>query len=1737
MAIAKGILEVWKPQIRIVRNTGALEELLEPAVWVSCDTYENAALNVRRGNALTSFNYSDKVFEPTVASFRLSNRPHDFKAIDSDIYEYVYKDSEGTGIPVPSSMYDSTQPYYGLTAGTGNVRLRQRWGVFTNFFYEFQHIRLVDKETHLVLFQGRITKISKKYEDGNGSVVVIEARDALDQIANISNSNLVKNAAFSTSHRRSDLIKYILNLALNYESSKPTLGPEVGESSPTVSDLASTDGSGAMVTADSSSSLAANSYSRFEQSVTQFVRETIWKAGDTGSKHVLSEIGRWALLDPHASNTTENSFGYDYFVDPNYGKYNLDATKGPGVAGWNSPQFNYFKRGNRLSGAGSSSQDAGVYGLTVKYPTITTAKRQGARYYNIGTTAESGVAGDTTFSVQNGHEIRPGYVIQIGNEHMYVLAVYPDDEGVSTNDEIQVIRGFSATDAVSFSSGDTIRYPRPAQTIMQSAFNFEDTKEDLATEAVLTYNTKKDSQASDGTKEEKERIKQKRLEIMYVTEVAAGTVPNNTTPFHWDGRNMDEDFENPAFAYSAETLDAYNAAGAKQADDVGRIQYQSHATLTGSTNFAYILVSDIKSTFPTANYGSDTYVELRGSVSGAKCRLNLAAGITAAHEGRPSKVWGVRRVIDMGAFNDDDPTDLRKEVAARLAQATTGLRQGSYSFSKAPYYWWEGQILNVANHADGQTIEVKDLNGTAAIKVTNFGIRAGMLVHKMTNNTFNIISQANSKDVYGYISSMTDDDTFVVDLTESQSFAADDFIKIIIPLKAGSEVFVDNVIADVYGEHIITEISFSEDPIPETRVRSIGKNESRISGGQKVRGFVPAIAQAVFETKERVNSISHQPQGFQYAFFSATVPNGSEAATRYKATWSAGQVKLLDGRVYQFLAGSTAVSTYGLGANMATGTGYIVYLDPEGENLGPSGSYHLYTKATSAYVQDADNIPIFHITVSSNAAATKPSLRLQNNVVFDQTAVFKVDATDSLEAASITEGVLANLSIAEGKLADLAVTTAKLRDLAVSSAKITDGLISGKTFVDTGLEIDTGGYIRTTDKDSYADDNTAGFWLGKDGSTHKLNIGSSTNYIKWTGTALEVKGSITIAGESAPIDPDDFGDLNADMDSSDVTTKIAGLVMTSTQIHMGSNGVHGNNNTPFYVNSNGNFSIGAGLVWTASTNTLAIAGTIENNTIRIGGGWGINFGTTVSGTGASSSITYDHNPTGTTGGTANDGTTFIYREPQTAQGGAGRRLVILAAGVGVTKENSALLVSNMNIEMFGGAVDISAGSGITDGTTGITSFIPSGTGIGANSSDSNVKLATEAAIIDYVAANSGSSGTVTEITTVSPISGGAITSTGAISHLDTAGNKHIPTGGSGSSGSKQVLTYNGASGDATFQNASEHGTHGGGGGNAYTIVQADPSTGGSVNLTASASDTLVLTAANPSMEISGDANSDTVTFTGNAFRQVTAGGNTLTATGDDTLNFTNGAGISIVGNTSTDTITIAYTGESSASTSSEAHTTGSHQHTLASGHDGSHTGGTNNYVAVFTGTNILQSAVSSRTTSRMYVNNIYFNGTSPYCGSSTSPAYQVRTGRLFTTDPNVYHENLGTNSSSTNYLKVHNTSGLVTEVSSTRKVKENIVDLTIDTSKLYDLVPRNFKFKDQLIEVWNDETDETTSYTEVGENSFGMIAEEVNEILPELVVLDKNQEPKSIDYPLLSVLLLSELKKMQARIEVLENNG
>jgi hypothetical protein len=72
----------------------------------------------------------------------------------------------------------------------------------------------------------------------------------------------------------------------------------------------------------------------------------------------------------------------------------------------------------------------------------------------------------------------------------------------------------------------------------------------------------------------------------------------------------------------------------------------------------------------------------------------------------------------------------------------------------------------------------------------------------------------------------------------------------------------------------------------------------------------------------------------------------------------------------------------------------------------------------------------------------------------------------------------------------------------VTQTKIDGGIIT------TGfVELSTNGHIRSG-KANYADNATSGFFLGRDGSTPKFNIGNATQYLRWTGTALQVGGPI-----------------------------------------------------------------------------------------------------------------------------------------------------------------------------------------------------------------------------------------------------------------------------------------------------------------------------------------------------------------------------------------------------------------------------------------------------------------------------------------------------------------------------------------------------------------------------------------------------------------------------------------------------
>ena len=89
---------------------------------------------------------------------------------------------------------------------------------------------------------------------------------------------------------------------------------------------------------------------------------------------------------------------------------------------------------------------------------------------------------------------------------------------------------------------------------------------------------------------------------------------------------------------------------------------------------------------------------------------------------------------------------------------------------------------------------------------------------------------------------------------------------------------------------------------------------------------------------------------------------------------------------------------------------------------------------------------------------------------------------------------------------------------------------------------------------------------------------------------------------------------------------------------------------------------------------------------------------------------------------------------------------------------------------------------------------------------------------------------------------------------------------------------------------------------------------------------------------------------------------------------------------------------------------------------------------------------------------------------------------------------------------------------SSRRYKENIEDLGSLSDKVFDLRPVKFNYI-----VGEDNSQQT-----------GLIAEEVHEVMPSLVVYDKEGLPQTVKYHDLPVLLLNELQKALKRIEALE---
>ncbi|MCK5682852.1 tail fiber domain-containing protein, partial [bacterium] len=98
-----------------------------------------------------------------------------------------------------------------------------------------------------------------------------------------------------------------------------------------------------------------------------------------------------------------------------------------------------------------------------------------------------------------------------------------------------------------------------------------------------------------------------------------------------------------------------------------------------------------------------------------------------------------------------------------------------------------------------------------------------------------------------------------------------------------------------------------------------------------------------------------------------------------------------------------------------------------------------------------------------------------------------------------------------------------------------------------------------------------------------------------------------------------------------------------------------------------------------------------------------------------------------------------------------------------------------------------------------------------------------------------------------------------------------------------------------------------------------------------------------------------------------------------------------------------------------------------------------------------------------------------------------------------------------------NSSGKVVKITSSRRYKKNIKDMEIDSNLIYKLRPVSYQYKGSDIDC------------------FGLIAEEVVKLFPKMVPLDDKGRPESVNYSLLGVLLIPEIKKLRNEVDSLRD--
>jgi hypothetical protein len=131
------------------------------------------------------------------------------------------------------------------------------------------------------------------------------------------------------------------------------------------------------------------------------------------------------------------------------------------------------------------------------------------------------------------------------------------------------------------------------------------------------------------------------------------------------------------------------------------------------------------------------------------------------------------------------------------------------------------------------------------------------------------------------------------------------------------------------------------------------------------------------------------------------------------------------------------------------------------------------------------------------------------------------------------------------------------------------------------------------------------------------------------------------------------------------------------------------------------------------------------------------------------------------------------------------------------------------------------------------------------------------------------------------------------------------------------------------------------------------------------------------------------------------------------------------------------------------------------------------------------------------------------CGNLQMPCGQ----KLVFMEPLLFNPN----PSNSGDVVVNVTTGQLGFIGSSRRFKEQIADMGDSSSKLFQLRPVTFFYKPEY-----------SNGNAIRTPQYGLIAEEVAKVYPDLVAYDKDGQPMTVKYQVLAPMLLNELQKQHA---------